>query len=85
MAEPGYWMDETTGALRPAIEAYLLDDLPMTVDQIGAFRAYLRQWMEGPWQGPDIPALRLAINDIDSREAIDAWLERALASNIDPL
>jgi hypothetical protein len=82
---PGYWMYETTGALRPAIEAYLLTDLPMTVEHIGAFRAYLRQWMDAPWKGPDVPALRLQINDIDSREAIEAWLDRALDSAIDPL
>jgi hypothetical protein len=82
---PGYWMYETTGVLRPAIEAYLLTDLPMTVEHIGAFRAYLRQWMAGPWLGSDIPALRLQIDDIDSREAIEAWLDRALDSAIDPL
>lgn len=82
---PRYWQHETTGVLRPAIEAYLLTDLPLTIDQIGAFRAYLRHWMGADWIGPDIPALRLAIDDIDSREAIEAWLDRALESHIDPL
>ena len=39
MSAPGYWMNEMSGALRPAVEAYLHDE-PMTARQIAAFRAY---------------------------------------------
>ncbi len=85
MIVPGYWQHETSGVLRPAMKAYLLTDLPLTIEQIGAIRSYLRQWMAADWMGPDVPALRLLIDDIDSREAIEAWLKRALDSNIDPL
>lgn len=42
---PGYWMHETTGVLRPAIEAYLSRSLDphspeMTPEQIAAVRGY---------------------------------------------
>ena len=41
---PGNWRNETSGALRPAIEAYLQGG-PMTEWQITANAAYLRQWV----------------------------------------
>lgn len=41
---PGYWMDETSGVLRPAVEAYL-HGRDMTPEEIVAMRAYLRQWI----------------------------------------
>jgi len=70
--------------LRPAVEAYLLTDLPMTVGQVAAMRAYLRQWIEAPdWLCVD--DLRAAVNGLHSRERIDDWLARALEVGIDPL
>ncbi|MEI9971101.1 MAG: hypothetical protein WDO73_03055 [Ignavibacteriota bacterium] len=48
---PKFWMYETSGVLRPAIEAYL-HNRPMTVGQIALMRVYLRQWIMSPvWQG----------------------------------
>jgi hypothetical protein len=85
MSAPGYWMYETSGALRPAIVAYLNHD-EMTPAEIAAMRAYLRQWiMADSWQGPAIDALRTAIDGLTSRQAIHRWLARALDENIDPL
>lgn len=82
---PGYWMHETSGALRPAIETYLCG-APMSPDQIAALRAYLRQWIFAPtWLGDDIDALRSRIDALTSREAIAAWLDDAAAVGIDPL
>ncbi len=82
---PGYWMNETSGVLRPAVEAYL-NGQPMTSQQIGVMRAYLRQWMQGSWE-PDkeVEKLRHAINVITTRETLSQWLEAALAIQIDPL
>ena len=40
-----YWMYETSGVLRPAIEAYFSG--LMTDQHIAAMRAYLRQWIAG--------------------------------------
>ncbi len=81
---PGYWMHETTGRLRPAVEAYLLM-APMSEEHISAMRAYLRQWMRGYWEGADVEQLRRDVDGLTSRKAIHDWLGRALISGIDPL
>jgi len=82
---PGYWMNETSGVLRPAVEAYLKGE-PMTREQIAAMRAYLRQWMASPdWRGRRVAFLRRAIDDLTSREAIASWLAIADEEGIDPL
>lgn len=85
MAEAlGYWMHETSGVLRPAVEAYLQGD-PMTGEHIAAMRAYLRQWIFAPvWEG-DVADLRTRIDGLTSREAIAAWLVDADELGIDPL
>lgn len=86
MTARGYWIYETTGVLRPAVEAYLrrehLDD-----GDISALRAYLRQWIFAPVWGIDVGlfALRARIDSLTSREAIDRWLDDALKIGIDPL
>lgn len=81
---PGYWMDETTGVLRPAVEAYLHGE-QMTEAQIAAMRAYLRQWIAGPWMGPLIDQLRTSVDDIHTQADISRWLFYAIAADIDPL
>ena len=84
-AAPGYWMYEESGVLRPAIEAYLADAV-MSDDQIGAMRAYLRQWIQADWMpGAELDKLRSDINALVSREAIEAWLNEAMQQGIDPL
>ena len=84
MSEPGYWMYETSGVLRPAIVAYLKGER-MSDEMIAAMRAYLRQWMTGAWVGPEIGALRGRIDGLTSRRAISQWLADALDQDIDPL
>jgi hypothetical protein len=80
---PGYWMHETSGVLRPAVEAYLAGD-KLTGDQIAALRAYLRQWIAAPaWRGVD--DLRSEIEGLTSRKAIREWLDKAIELGIDPL
>jgi hypothetical protein len=83
---PGYWMYETSGVLRPAVEAFI-GHRPMTDDQIAAMRGYLRQWInDGDWRGEmALENLRGAIDQLTSREAISAWLELAERIGIDPL
>jgi len=80
----GYWMNETSGVLRPAVEAYL-NGAEMTPMHIATMRAYLRQWANGPWIGPMIDPLRTRVEEIITRKDIDDWLEMALESGIDPL
>lgn len=78
-------MQETSGVLRPAIEAYLHGER-MTEDQIAAMRAYLRQWiMRGDWRGSLIDPLRTMVNDIRTQSDIRRWLDLALDADIDPL
>ena len=82
---PGYWMNETSGVLRPAVEAYL-NRQPLTSFQILCLRAYLRQWIMAPaWKGDGIDELRGAVDGLVSRQAITIWLARAADLAIDPL
>lgn len=82
---PGYWMHETSGVLRPAVEAYLNGE-PMTDEQIAAMRAYLRQWIAAPvWTGNGVELLRATVDDISCRHGIDVWLDAAMKEGIDPL
>lgn len=85
MEVPCFWMNETSGVLRPAVEAYVIGG-PMSVEQIAAMRAYLRQFIEaGCWVGPKVGELRDMIDGLTSRKAITAWLVIAIAEGIDPL
>jgi hypothetical protein len=83
---PGFWMNETSGVLRPAVEAYLRWE-PLSAAQIAALRAYLRQWIEAyAWLEEDeLFTLRQEVDQLTSREAIDRWLDAALDLGIDPL
>jgi hypothetical protein len=82
---PGYWMYETSGVLRPAVEAYLAHD-ELTPAEIAAMRAYLRQWIMAPgFRGPGVDELRRRVDELTSRQAIARWLDRAEAEGIDPL
>ena len=87
---PGYWMFETSGVLKPAIEAYLQRD-ELTPAEVAAIRAYLRQWIDGPWQAAPgaearvLERLRRMVDELDDRQKIDIWLMQANSINIDPL
>lgn len=85
MSAPGYWMQETSGVLRPAVAAYLAGGA-MTPEQVAALRAYLRQWIAAPaWKGRKVRFLRRSIDSLTSREAIRSWLTIASEEGIDPL
>ncbi len=81
IAEPGFWMYETTGVLRPAIIA-LLDGADLTPEHIAALRAYLRQWVAG-FRGVD--DLRARVDSLTTKAAIDSWINDAIETGIDPL
>ena len=85
ISPPGYWMHETTGVLRPAVEAFL-NGGDMTGEQIAAMRAYLRQWIEcGVWRGWMVSKLRVMVDDVADRQDIETWLRLAEQEGIDPL
>lgn len=82
----GFWMNETSGELRPAVEAYLYGS-ELTVADVATLRAYFRQWIAAPVWGPDdvVDRLRERVDDLTTREAITCWLDDAMAIGIDPL
>lgn len=94
MQGPGYWMNETSGVLRPAVEAYLVG-AALTGEQIAALRGYLRQWIgapawdRNPYAGePErqwLAHMRAGVDQLTSRQAIDEWIEEASANGLDPL
>ena len=82
---PGYWLNETGGRLRPAVEAYL-KGWPMTSQQISAMRLYCAQWIMAPgFRGPEVEALRKVVHHIGSRVTLAAWLAMAEEAGCDPL
>ena len=67
--EPGYWMHETSGVLRPAVEAYLSGMPTMSFEHVAAMRAYVRQWVEhGAFQGID--DLKARVDEIKDRKSL---------------
>lgn len=85
---PGYWMHETSGALRPVVEAYLHDE-PLTGEQLAVMRAYLRQWIGAWWWFDDdkgsLATLRERIETLTDQPAIERWLADARTLGIDPI
>jgi hypothetical protein len=90
---PKYWMYESSGVLKPAVEKYL-NGKWLTRAELGAMKAYLRQWVDSPsWDlspvteddRTELQSLRLRVADIhtagDMQEAIDVMIELGM----DPL
>ena len=79
-------MNETSGVLRPAVERYLRGH-SLTILEVGALRAYFRQWIaRGCWLGGDeLDTLRRGVELLHTREDIHHWLISASALGIDPL
>jgi hypothetical protein len=65
-------MFETSGVLKPAIEAYLARD-ELTPAEVAAIRAYLRQWIDGPWQAAPGAEARVLER---LRRMVDEFIER---------
>lgn len=79
----GYWMNETSGILRPVIEAYYCNP-DFSPAECVIMVAYLRQWMAGfppLGTGDLIPRL----DTLTDRRAIGRWLDDARDLGIDPL
>ena len=90
---PKYWMNETSGVLEPAVQAYL-KGWPLSVLQIGVLRAYLRQWIQSPvWDmNPHITEesrtqlaqLRSSVEMIRTRQDVETWTALSQEMCIDP-
>jgi hypothetical protein len=89
----GYWMFETTGVLRPAVEAFLFTQTPLSEPHVAALRAYCRQWIE-LFEPPDgapeaerrvIERLRRMVDGLVDRTSIRIWIMNAADIGADPL
>lgn len=81
-----YWMQETSGVLRPAVAAYLNDE-PMSPYQIAILREYLEQWIKDPgWKDTaNLHLLRASVGFLKTRQDLNHWLDTAMEDGIDPL
>lgn len=88
MNVPDYWMNEASGRLAPAVEAYLRGD-ELTLEQVAEMRAYLRQWIDALWidlgETGRLRELRLRVDTIRTTGGLRGWLADALDLGIDPL
>ena len=88
---PPYWMDELSGQLRPAVEAYL-DGGTLCTRHIAVLRLYLTQWIESPlWdRHPFLDAahlsdLRRRAAGLKTHDDLDQWIVEAVEYGFDPL
>jgi hypothetical protein len=85
MTARGYWMNETSGILRPTVEAYLGGG-ELSETGLMVLRQYLeRSITASNSRGEGVEGLRERIADLDTREKLEAWLDDALDIGIDPL
>lgn len=91
MGAPLRWQDDVTGKLPRAVFAFLGGQHTCTPEELALVADYLLYYIKAPcWKteaGPEIfAALRAAtVETLSSREALDAWLMKALEVGIDPL
>lgn len=88
---PLYWQNEQTGKLREAVTAYLnnrIDGETVTENQIALLVEYIAYWVKAPcWDAPsdELQELRLSVEQLDTAEKVDEWIQKALDLGIDPL
>ena len=90
---PHYWMHETSGVLAGPVQRYFEGEALSDAD-IGALRAYLRQWIGSPVWDADphvdehgrnaLQGLRDLIDSLTNREQISRWVQQSLEIGIDP-
>jgi hypothetical protein len=88
---PRYWMNETSGVLKPVIERFL-NDQQLTDQEVSIFRAYIMQWIDSPaWDanpeggGHELRMLRDAAKVVRNTTELRLWLQRAEEFGVDPL
>jgi len=91
---PLYWMNETSGVLKPVIEKLLMAT-ELTPMEVSVIRAYFRQWIDSPaWDvNPHenersraaLADLRAQVRQIESMKDIEHSLAAMIAEGMDPL
>lgn len=94
MAAPGFWMRETGGELRPAVERLIRGE-DLSLRDIALIRAYCCQWADAtgwdrnPWASESdrmgLARLRELARVLINRESIEAWVQLAVDLGMDPL
>jgi hypothetical protein len=86
---PLYWMNETSGILRSAVQAYVTAETngpDMTAEQFELFRAYLTYVIHAPcWKGLDRRRFAFKLAAATDTAAIHTILMELLDFGIDPL
>ena len=92
---PLYWMDEMTGELPIAVNAYLGcgltgENVPAPTNaQIDLLRDYLTYYINAPcwrWEeGNELAELRTKVSGLNTLEAIHKWIVDCLNIGLDPL
>ena len=84
--QPGYWIDETSGVLKPVVLAYL-NGQQLKPPEVATMRAYLRQWLElGDWRGgEEMHELRRRIDVMITTQDVHEWIRLATDLGMDPL
>lgn len=91
---PKYWLHNTDGVLVPAVNR-LIKGYPLSVADIGAIRAYLRQWIWSPvWdKNPTLDdagaerlgAFRESLDRLATAPEINHWIRALVDEGMDPL
>jgi hypothetical protein len=88
---PGYWPNETSGVLQPAVLAYLAGK-QLSPGQLGTMKAYLRQWCNSPvWDlNPhggleELRSLRIRVAAISNFEELNQAVQVMTDLGMDPL
>jgi hypothetical protein len=83
---PKFWMYETSGVLKPVVQAYLNGER-LRPEQVRLMRDYLCQWVCSPVWGPSgsLEALRLRVAAIETGQDIDDCIQVCVDLGMDPL
>jgi len=83
---PKYWMYETSGVLKPAVQAYVKGKR-LSAHEISLLKAYLWQWVQSPVWAPSgsLEGLRLRVAAITNQEDVHASIAVAVKLGMDPL
>ena len=94
MRQPGYWMNEMSGRLAPAVWTWLTFPGEITADDLALLRAYVIQWIDSPVWDPNpfadeqsrliLDMLRTNAHRIASGEDLANWVKLAVEFCVDP-
>lgn len=92
---PKYWMQETSGILKPVIEKLLTAPADLTERDIAILRMYFQQWVDSPaWDANPhenersrqaLAELRSKARTLKTFREVKDWIATATREGMDPL